>query len=242
MEGNIQMKKAILITTFSIFVIGAATSSFAAGYCSPTVQQTRCLNSTQTFRGLNCATSSHFCWGGYDVTSCETCNSGYKLSSNTLSSTQCTNSYSYNTCLRDTGGEGDGCGTACRSCPPIRGIWTNVSGYTGYQQKQTAKCDESTNCECVRGYEYRCSAGYYGFRPECTTIVNVGTSCSGCSKCPDVPGKVDWVDESYSITSAAGSTIVNQCYIDGTASDHYIADQTGHYTIVGGKCYYKISL
>lgn len=238
MEGNIQMKKAILITTFSIFVIGAATSSFAASYCSPTVQQARCLNSTQTFRGSNCATSSHFCWGGYDVTSCLTCNSGYKLSSNTLSSTQCTNSYSYNTCLRDTGGEGDGCGTACDNCLAFA-IWTNVSGNTGYQQQQTAQCDESTNCLCIRNYKYRCSAGYYGFRPSCTTIVNVGTSCSGCSECPDVPGKVDWVDESYSITSAPGSTLSTQCYIDGTATDHYIADETGHYTIVGGKCYYK---
>ena len=236
MEGNIQMKKAILITTFSIFVIGAATSSFAASYCSPTVQQARCLNSTQTFRGLNCATSSHFCWGGYDVTSCVTCNSGYKLSSNTLSSTQCTNSYSYNTCLRDTGGEGDGCGTACNTCLAFA-TWTNVSGNTGYQQQQqTAQCDESTGCLCVRGYNYRCSAGYYGLRPSCTP----GTSsCSGCSKCPDVPGKVDWVDESYSITSAPGSTLSTQCYIDGTASDHYIADETGHFMILGGKCYYS---
>lgn len=237
MEGNIQMKKAILITTFSIFVIGAATSSFAASYCSPTVQQARCLNSTQTFRGLNCATSSHFCWGGYDVTSCVTCNSGYKLSSNTLSSTQCTNSYSYNTCLRDTGGEGSGCGTACDNCLSVG--WRNLVGNTGYQQQTTAQCDESTNCECVRSYEYRCSAGYYGLRPSCTTIINVGTNCSGCSQCPDVPDKVDWVDESYSITSAPGSTLSTQCYIDGTATDHYIADETGHYTIVGGKCYYK---
>lgn len=231
------MKKSIF-TVAVLLLTFASAPAVAASYCNPLVG--RCFNPTQTFRGSNCATSSHFCWGGYDVTSCETCNSGYKLSELPLSSTQCTNSYSYNTCLRDTGGEGDGCGTACSSCPPIRGIWTNVSGYTGYQRKSTTKCDESTNCECVATYDYRCAAGYYGLRPSCTTIVNVGTNCSGCSQCPDVPGKVDWVDESYSITSAAGSIVVTQCYIDGTATDHYIADETGYYTIVGGKCYYGL--
>lgn len=234
------MKKSIF-TVAVLLLTFASAPAVAASYCSPTVQQARCLNSTQTFRGLNCATSSHFCWGGYDVTSCETCNSGYKLSELPLSSTQCTNSYSYNTCTKNsTGGGTTDCGNACLSCPPIRGIWTNVSGYTGYQRKTTTKCDESTNCECVATYDYRCAAGYYGRRASCTTIMNVGTSCSGCSECPDVPGKVDWVDESYSITSAAGSTVVTQCYIDGTATDHYIADETGYYTIVGGKCYYSM--
>lgn len=234
MEGNIQMKKAILITTFSIFVIGAATSSFAASYCSPTVTQSRCWNSTQTFTGSNCAATSHFCWGGYDVTSCTSCKSGYKLSEIPLSSTQCTNTYQYNTCMPS----GGGCGTACDSCISSL-IWSNVSGNTGYQRRAIRTCNEDTNCKCITNYEYRCSAGYYGASPSCITLIGAGTECSGCSQCPDVPDKVDWVDESYSITSAAGSTLVTQCYIDGTATDHYIADETGHYTIAGGKCYYK---
>ena len=236
MKGNIQMKKAILITTFSIFVIGAATSSFAASYCERSTAHMYCASATKKVTGFNCATTSHFCWGPVDVTHCASCPDGYTLTSQTLSDEECTNTTTYNNCMLDIGG-GDGCGTSCDNC--LSSGWRNLVGNTGYQQQTTAQCDESTNCECVRSYEYRCSAGYYGFRPECTTIINVGTDCSGCSQCPDVPDKVDWVDESYSITSAPGSTLSTQCYIDGTATDHYIADETGYYTIAGGKCYYS---
>ena len=230
------MKKSIF-TVAVLLLTFASAPAVAASYCAPSLSA--CWNPTQTFTGSNCAETSHFCWGGYDVTSCESCKSGYKLSELPLSSDDCTNTYQYNTCIRSGDVGGDGCGTACNTCLAFA-TWTNVSGNTGYQQQQTAKCDESTNCECVRDYIYRCSAGYYGRFPSCTTIVNVGTSCSGCSKCPDVPGKVDWVDESYSITSAPGSKLPTQCYIDGTASDHYIADETGHFMILGGKCYYSV--
>lgn len=231
------MKKSIFAVAVLLLTFASAPA-VAASYCNPLVTQANCLSGTTKVSGSNCAATSHFCWGGYDVTSCTSCKSGYELSELPLSSTQCSNTYQYNTCIASGGGEGDGCGTSCMGCLSLS-MWTNVSGNTGYQQQQTAQCDESTDCKCVRGYEYRCSAGYYGFRPSCTTIVNVGTNCSGCSECPDVPGKVDWVDESYSITSAAGSTLVTQCYIDGTASDHYIADETGHFMILGGKCYYS---
>ncbi|HIU65571.1 MAG TPA: hypothetical protein IAC63_02940 [Candidatus Enterousia avicola] len=231
------MKKSIF-TVAVLLLTFASAPAVAASYCDTTIQQARCQNSTQTFTGLNCATSSHFCWGGYDVTSCTSCKSGYKLSELPLSSDDCTNTYQYNTCMY-SGGIIGGCGTSCDDCVALK-MWTNVSGNIGYQQQPTtAKCDESTNCECVLGYEYRCNAGYYGRFPRCTTTENGGTSCSGCSKCPDVPGKVDWVDESYSITSAPGSRLPTQCYIDGTASDHYIADETGHFMILGGKCYYS---
>lgn len=226
------MKKSIF-TVAVLLLTFASAPAVAASYCNPLVG--RCFNPTQTFTGSNCAATSQFCWGSYDVTSCTSCKSGYKLSELPLSSTQCSNTYQYNTCLPDTGG---GCGTACDSCISSL-IWSNVSGNTGYQRRAIRTCNEDTNCKCITNYDYRCSAGYYGASPSCITLVNVGTDCSGCSQCPDVPGKVDWVDESYSITSAAGSTIVTQCYIDGTATDHYIADETGHYTIVGGKCYYK---
>ena len=232
------MKKSIFTVAVLLFTFASAPA-VAASYCAPI--WAACLDEEDVTKvtGFNCATTTHSCWGGYDITSCESCKSGYELSEITLSSAQCSNTHQYNTCKLSGGGEGDGCGTACALCRAIT-TWTNVSGNTGYQQQQTAKCDESTNCECVRDYIYRCSAGYYGRFPSCTTIVNVGTSCSGCSKCPDVPGKVDWVDESYSITSAPGSKLPTQCYIDGTASDHYIADETGHFMILGGKCYYSV--
>ena len=225
------MKKSIF-TVAVLLLTFASAPAVAASYCAPQVTQANCLAGSTKLSGFNCATTSHFCWGGYDVTSCVSCKSGYKLSELPLSSDDCTNTYQYNTCIHS----GDGCGTACNTCLAFA-TWTNVSGNIAYQQQQTAKCDESTNCECVRGYNYRCNAGYYGRRPSCTP----GTSsCSGCSKCPDVPGKVDWVDESYSITSAPGSVLPTQCYIDGTASDHYIADETGHFMILGGKCYYSV--
>ena len=229
------MKKSIFTVAVLLLTFASAPAA-AASYCNPQVTQANCIAGTTKLSGSNCAATSHFCWGGYDVTSCTSCKSGYELSEIPLSSTQCTNTYRYNTCLHSGGGEGgEGCGTACDTCW-VMSTWTYVSGNTGYQQQQTAQCDESTGCLCVRGYNYRCAAGYYGLRPSCTP----GTSsCSGCSKCPDVPGKVDWVDESYSITSAPGSTLSTQCYIDGTASDHYIADETGHFMILGGKCYYS---
>ncbi len=229
------MKKSIF-TVAVLLLTFASAPAVAASYCQPVLGN--CIAGSTKLSGSNCAATSHFCWGGYDVTSCTSCKSGYELSEIPLSSTKCTNTYQYNTCLRSGGGEGDGCGTSCDNCLAMS-IWTNVSGNTGYQQQPTAQCDESTDCKCVRSYKYRCSAGYYGFRPSCMTLIGAGTECSGCSQCPDVPDKVDWVDESYSITSAPGSTLSTQCYIDGTASDHYIADETGHYTIVGGKCYYK---
>lgn len=238
------MKESIFTVAVLLLTFASAPAFAVKATCNKSITQGICYSLDYTFTKVtasNCATTSHFCWGSKDVTECASCNSGYTLTYVSLTdSTYCTNSITYKTCNKTVVG-GNGCGTACLLCRPAIGSWTNVSGYTGYLQQSTTKCDESTNCECVRDYEYKCAAGYYGASPSCTTITNVGTSCSGCSECPDVPGKVDWVDESYSITSAAGSTIVTQCYIDGTASDHYIADQTGHYTIVGGKCYYRIS-
>ena len=232
------MKKSIF-TVAVLLLTFASAPAVAASVCSKSVVQSYCLGASGKVNGLNCATTNHFCWGPLDVTECASCPSGYTLTSQTLSDEECTNTSTYRTCEPSGSGGGDGCGTACNTCLAFA-TWTNVSGNTGYQQQQTAKCDESTDCLCVRGYNYRCSAGYYGRRPSCTTIVNVGTSCSGCSECPDVPGKVDWVDESYSITSAPGSVLSTQCYIDGTASDHYIADETGHFMILGGKCYYSV--
>ena len=228
------MKKSIF-TVAVLLLTFASAPAVAASYCQPVLSN--CIAGTTKLSGSNCATTSHFCWGGYDVTSCASCKSGYKLSEIPLSSTQCTNTYQYNTCVPDTG-TGGGCGTACDSCISSL-IWSNVSGNTGYQRRAIRTCNEDTNCKCITNYEYRCFAGYYGASPSCMTLIGAGTECSGCSQCPDVPDKVDWVDESYSITSAAGSTLITQCYIDGTASNHYIADETGHYTIAGGKCYYK---
>lgn len=229
------MKKSIF-TVAVLLLTFASAPAVAASYCNPILNVCQDDGDFTEVFGSNCATTTNICWGGYDITSCKSCRSGYKLSSATLSSTQCTNTYQYNTCVPNTG-TGGGCGTACDNC--FATGWRNVNENIGYQQRQTAQCDESTNCKCIRGYEYRCSAGYYGASPSCMTLIGAGTQCSGCSQCPDVPDKVDWVDESYSITSAAGSTLVTQCYIDGTATNHYIADETGHYTIAGGKCYYK---
>lgn len=225
------MKKSIFTVAVLLLTFASAPAA-AASYCNRSTVQEFCASATKKVTGFNCATTSHFCWGPVDVTQCASCPSGYTLTSQTLSDEECTNATTYNNCIHS----GDGCGTACNTCLAFA-TWTNVSGNTGYQQQQTAQCDESTGCLCVRGYKYRCSAGYYGRFPSCTP----GTSsCSGCSKCPDVPGKVDWVDESYSITSAPGSVLPTQCYIDGTASDHYIADETGHFMILGGKCYYSV--
>lgn len=60
-------------------------------------------------------------------------------------------------------------------------------------------------------------------------------------QCPDVPDlDPDYIGASYRITSDAGdNATIEKCYIDGVGTDNYLADETGYYTIFGGKCYYQ---
>lgn len=233
------MKKLLYNICCTVVVsIFLQQTSFAATTCSKSVTAGICYSLDTQFikvTGLNCETTSHFCWGDRDVTECTSCPEGQVLSTTTLSSTNCTNTTTYRTCLPKIE---TGCGTKCSTCISSW-LWSNVSGHPGYQQKRNATCNEDTNCECITDYDYRCAAGYYGLNPQCTTIINVGTNCSGCSACPDIPDKVEYVDESYIITSNAGSTMITQCFIDGRNEENFAADVTGYYTIFGGACYYN---
>lgn len=60
-------------------------------------------------------------------------------------------------------------------------------------------------------------------------------------QCPDVPDlDPDYIDASYVITSDfLFNATIDRCYIDGINTDNYLADETGYYTIFGGKCYYQ---
>lgn len=184
----------------------------------------------------NCGTYDIFCYGDNAYKSCTSCKTGYALKEYNTSESSCSYQTTWNNCEAESEG-GEECDGTCDFC--LSTFWRDVSANSGYQSRTNATCNTLT-CVCTHTTEYRCAAGYYGAKPSCRTITNVGTVCSGCTACPDIPDKVDYVDESYRITSDAGDNdSIEKCYIDGIGTDNFIADKTGHYTVVGGKCYYS---
>ena len=184
----------------------------------------------------NCGTYDIFCYGDNAYKSCTSCKTGYALKEYNTSESSCSYQTTWNNCEAESEG-GEECDGTCDFC--LSTFWRDVSANLGYQSRTNATCNTET-CVCTHTTEYRCAAGYYGAKPSCRTIINVGTVCSGCTACPDVPDKVDYVDESYRITSDAwDNESIEKCYIDGIGTDNFIADKTGHYTVVGGKCYYS---
>lgn len=186
-------------------------------YCKANSSGTTCSTSStgctpSTAASIsNCTTSTTTCFGGKAVRTCTECATGYSLMSNSLSVSGCSNTYSQKICSRDI--QIDECSEDI-DCG-LGGLYTAVT--TGYVSSNSYSCVLG---RCRTQITYKCAPNYYGANPSC-----LGTTCTGCSPCPE-GGKAG-----LGKFSKYGATAITGCYItDGS-------DTTGVYEYTSN-CYY----
>ena len=94
----------------------------------------------------------------------------------------------------------------CDSCTPTTS-WAAVgttNALAPYQKRTVSTCTSDTDCKCQYSIEYRCAANYYG-SASCAIKQSTGTTCSGCTKCPDQDGLIGY--------AVAGTTTITGCYV-----------------------------
>lgn len=188
-------------------------------YCKANSSGTTCSTSStgctpSTAASIsNCSTSTTTCFGGKAVRTCTKCATGYRLVSNSLSVSGCSNKYSQKICSLDTQIGDDECSEDI-DCG-LGGLYTAVT--TGYVSANSYSCVRGS---CLTQITYKCAPNYYGANPSC-----LGTTCTGCSPCPEggITGSGRF--------SMYGATAITGCYItDGS-------DTTGVYEYTSN-CYY----
>ncbi|MBR2286242.1 MAG: hypothetical protein IJ866_02200 [Alphaproteobacteria bacterium] len=198
--------------------LGYCTSSGSGStQCTTkTYSASNCSNSTTVQNTVsNCSSYTDYCFGGYRVRTCNTCDTGYSTSSRTYSVSGCSNTFSYNTCMVGGeivpvgGGDNEGCQAYSQDTCTYNGgtsvAWTNVYSSTDatlrlYQTEPACENSRTSSggfCCLMQAY-YKvttCPTGWYVSGSTCrrsstttgngTTRVKVTTTYGTCSVSTD---------------------------------------------------------
>lgn len=189
----------------------------------------------------NCANVSNSCYGSTRIYSCNTCNSGYTRTKQTITVDGCTNAIAYYNCVKESSDDGTDCDGTCDNCESTD--WKTLA--TGYQQQTTRTCNTAT-CVCTSTSSYRCAAGYYGTATitSCRAVLN-GYTCNttDCQRCPIATGiytNSARTVQAYGTVGAGNGKEKTDCYLP--AGTYYDASgtfqKTGSDYLIATQCKY----
>ncbi len=237
------MKTILLIGAMGALVAMPQTAHALTGLvqCLGTVCNTGSIITNGNFAPANCASVSDNCYDNTRIYTCNTCNSGYTRTKQTITVSGCFNTIAYYNCVKESDDGGTDCDGTCEDCESTD--WNTLSD--GYQSRTTKTCNTRT-CVCSSDISHRCATGYYGTAKmtSCQAGTN-GWTCNttDCQRCPAATGiytNSARTVQAYGTVLAGNGNEKTDCYLP--AGTYYDAtgsfEKTGSDTLILSRCAY----